>query len=510
MMNQSVKKRGNRCRRAWAFLLLSLWLSIRGISFAEGGTVGARAVWEKSDVRYAVDFSYLWQVNPEGVAWLYQPETTINQPVLFSEDAAYYLRQRFDGRVSSSGSIFVTGEAPPDFSDPVVTLYGKNCYDNFLFGSLSEYRDDAYYQENPTLYLLTPDGDYRLDIFAGIRTTLSDTESWRPSSSSTQALFRDELPRILESSFIQPDPSLLPTEADAWAVLATEDTAGKEGVRYVLYARKRPIAYETDQTVYVNQLEMDSRDTLTAYVSVEGVGEWLLYAQNDPLWSKLTFEAQNSSKRRGFGDGGCGPTAVAMALAYLVEAEELPKLSQYASSPYGYRFCTCSVNDYWCNGRHLPYQLTTPEEYLRYLPLAIANFATGNNIWGIYGRYGDGFGTNMHYLDKLFEIFDISVTQTNHMDEVLAALPNEGTIAIACTSGYGSPFTSTSHFLVLAGVDDSYLYLLDPMQRQDYQTWDRNGYIEVLTPGLVRITLENASRCNLAPIYLLQRTTEQP
>lgn len=498
-MNQPIKKHRRIRRRAG--LLLTLWVALFTTLTAQAEAPVSEL---ETDVRYKVDFSYLWQVTPEAVAWLYQPDTTINQPVMFNEDPSYYLRQRFDGRASANGSIFVTGETPPDFSDSVVTIYGKNCYDNFMFGSLSEYRDDAYYQAHPTLYLLTPDGDYRLDIFAGIRTTLADTEGWRVSTD-----LMDDLPRILENSFLHPDPSLLPAESDAWAVLATEDVS-KEGTRYVLYARKRPIIYVHQQVVYVNQIEMDQRDTLTERVSVENVGQWLVYAQNDPLWSKLTFEALNSSKRRAFGDGGCGPTAVAIALANLVEKEELCKLSAYASSPYGYRFCTCSVNDYWCNGRHLPYQLTTADEYLRYLPLAIANFATGNNIWGVQGRYADGFGTSMHYLNKLFGIFDISVTQTNHLDEVLQALQNEDVMAIACTSGYSSPFTSTSHFLVLSGVDDTYLYLLDPMRRESYLTWDRNGYIEVITPGLVRIAIENAFRCNLAPLYLLQRTPEQP
>lgn len=30
-----------------------------------------------------------------------------------------------------------------------------------------EYRDPAYYQAHPALYLLTPEGDYRVEIVAG-------------------------------------------------------------------------------------------------------------------------------------------------------------------------------------------------------------------------------------------------------------------------------------------------------------------------------------------------------
>jgi hypothetical protein len=75
----------------------------------------------------------------------------------------------------------------------------------------------------------------------------------------------------------------LPVEGDAWAILATASDV-RQGTRYVIYARKRPIDYATAKVAYVNKLEMDSRSTLNGYVSIENVGTWMLYAQNDPLW----------------------------------------------------------------------------------------------------------------------------------------------------------------------------------------------------------------------------------
>lgn len=497
MMFHSRKGRAGARLRAWGLLALAMWASLPA---ALAQTQPAA----RANVRYTVDFSYLQQAVPGSVAWLYQPDTTINQPVMFSQDAGYYLKRRFDGSASSNGAIFVTGAEPPDFSAPVVTLYGNNCMDNTLFGSLSEYRDDAYYQKNPTLFLLTPQGNYRLDIFAGVRVKLTDTETWKVSSKTPQALFASDLPAVLEKSFLTPLSALLPTEADAWAVLATESEE-KQGSRFVLYARKRPLDDARARTVFVNQLEMDSRATLNGYHSVENVGSWMLYAQNDPLWNRLTFETETSGKRRPFGDGGCGPTAVAMAIVNLVGKEELIKLGEYAASPFGFRFCPCSVNEYWCSGKHLPYRLTTADAYLRYFPLAVAGFAAGNNIWGVQGRYANGFGTSMHYVEKLCQIFDISVSQTRGLSDALAFLQKENAIVIACTTGYGSPFTNTSHFLVLAGVDDTYLYVLDPLRRSHYQALDQRGYLEVLTPGLVRIKLEDAAKCSLYPAYLLER-----
>ncbi|NLO85893.1 MAG: class B sortase [Clostridiales bacterium] len=501
MIFDPMKKHRNVHYRTWGLWLLVLCLSLPTIVFAESEGLDALKV-TKTDMQYAVDFSYLQTVAPNSIAWLYQPKTTINQPVMFCDNPDYYLRRQFNDHRSSNGSIFMTGEGVPDFSDPLITLYGRNCLDYSLFGSLSYYQEDAYYQENPILHLITPQGDYQLDVFAGIRTKLDD---WDVSQIPATSLLTDALPGLLERSFIKPNPSSLPVEGDAWAILSTEPYEAY-GNRYVIYARKRPIDYQTSEIAYVNQLEMDSRITLNDFVSVDNVGSWMLYAQNDLLWKKLTFEIQTSSRRRPFVDGGCGPTAVAMAIANLVEKEELTKLSAFASSPLGYRFCSCSINDYWCSGKHLTYQLNTADEYFRYLPIVVANFATGNNIWGIQGRV-DGYGTSMRYLEDLCSIFDISVTQTAHVSDALTFLQSENTIAVACTSGYSSPFTKASHFLVLAGVDDEYLYVLDPMRRETYEALDRNSYLEIIVPGLVRIKLKDTTQCNLYPIYQLQKNS---
>jgi len=519
-MYRPAKKKGTPRYRVWGLLVLALWFGLYTAVFAESEVPAATRttvadqpaasdtsnVATVTDIQYKVDFPYLQAVAPNSVAWIYQPDTTINQPVMYCDDPEYYLWRTFNDRISSNGAIFTKGEEAPDFSASVVTLYGRNCLDYSLFGSLSYYQEDDYYQENPTLYLLTPDGDYQLDIFAGVRIKTSDDDAWLVSGVSTETLYTEYLPDILDNSFLQPNSSLLPTAEDAWAVLSTESDI-RQGVRYIIYARKRPIVYETTQSAYVNKLEMDSRATQNGYVSVENVGTWMLYAQNDPLWSDLTFEAQTSNKRRKFGDGGCGPTAVAMAIVNLVDKEDLVKLSDYASSPLGYRFCSCSVNDYWCSGKHLTYQLTTPDEYLRYFPLAVANFATGNNIWDVQGR-STGYGTSMRYLEYLCQVYDLSFTKTYQLDEALAFLQNDGAMAVACSSGYGSPFTSTSHFLVLATVKDDYLYVLDPLRRDDYQDLDRKNYLEVLQPGLVRIQLENVAQCNISPIYLMRKNTE--
>ena len=304
--------------------------------------------------RYWVDFDYIRQIAPDTVAWLYQPGEIFNVPVLYSADDDHYRKHRHDGERDQLGSLFFTGEKAPDFSAPLLVMHGNNTHNGSLFGSFNLYRhDDDYYAENATFFLITPDGCDRLDIFAGIRTNQGDDYTWVPPEDLAGMM--EMLPEILERSFLTPLPENLPEKGDQWMILTAEGKSSTSA-RYVLYTRRRPIEFDGNVTrVELTQLELDSRETLTSHYAVEGVGEWIVYGQNDPCWERLIFETENSSRERVFGDGGCGPTAVALALANLLEPEDLLKINSYALDPYGYTICACSLTQPFCWQRHIPY-----------------------------------------------------------------------------------------------------------------------------------------------------------
>lgn len=453
----------------------------------------------QDQVQYTLDFDYMRHFASNAAGWLYQPGTTIDSPILYTSEGYFYLTHGFDSRYSRTGAVYVLSEEMPDFSDPIVILRGRNNMDDSLFGSLSLYQKPEYYQKHPTLYLISPEGSYQLDIFAGVKLKHRDHETWVITPDEDR--MADRLPGILEASFLTPDAALLPNAEDDWAILTTED-AKSEGSRFILYARKRLLPPSDAPVVYMNQQGMDARKSVSGYATAEGVATWMVYGQNDPLWDRMVFEVANSSRRRPFGDGGCGPTSVAIAIANLVPAEKLPKIGQYASSELGYVFCPCCIGTNWCDVRHLPYQLKTPEEYLRYFPLAVADFAMGNNVFGVQGRH-DSYGTNMTYLEAICSVYGLSFRTVRSFEEAMPFLRRKDTMAVCSVSGTYSPFTNNSHFLVLAHVDDEYVYVLDPLRRESYAEMDIYGVVELISPGLVRVKLENASRCHFSGISLL-------
>ena len=446
--------------------------------------------------QFTAEFSYARHFAPNTVAWLYQPDTTINHPVVLTGDDSFYLSNRYDRVPHKNGAIHMLRGENEDLSAPIITLHGVNCMDMTMFGSLSEYRTDGYYEAHPCMYLITPDGGWRLDIFAGIRVHSSVSEGWTVTAEDRM----DKLPVILENSFLTPDPCVIPQAEDDWAVLVAQPK--DKGSCYFLYARRAALDEQDIPAIYMNQLGPAEQSSVSSYATAEGVGTWLVYGQNDPLWRRMIFEAPRSPKNRPFGDGGCGPTAIAIALANLLPAEQLPVINQYAAEEEGYVFCPCGISRRHCDVDHDLYTLTTPEDFVRYMPLAVADFAMGNNIFGSKGR-GSGYGTNMNYLQDICSVYGVTVTRTERAQDALDFLREGRGMALTCASGTYTPFTKTSHFLVLAAATDEHVYVLDPLRRDSYAATDPSGIIEIVETGLVRVRIEDLPACHFAPVYLL-------
>ena len=125
-----------------------------------------------------VDFSILQAENEDIVAWIYCGDTPINYPIVQSKDNSFYLRRLTDGSWNIAGTLFLDYRCKADFSDSTPIVYGHNMKYDSMFGILPNYAEQSYFDEHPTMYLLTPETDYRVDLFAGF-VTPAESEVYR-------------------------------------------------------------------------------------------------------------------------------------------------------------------------------------------------------------------------------------------------------------------------------------------------------------------------------------------
>ena len=449
--------------------------------------------------RYNLDLPYLQEKYEDVVGWLVQENTKINYPVMQAEDNDYYLNRLYDGRRNDDGSIFLDSSNRSDFSDGNVYIYGHNTTTGDMFGSLAKYKNQDYFEKNPQLMLLTAEADYVIDVFACTMNLVDDESVWRVRQFVRRAEFEEYVAETKAGSFITSD--ITPEWGDQLVILCT-CTNIAHGERYVVYGRMRAIRYGSEESIGITKKSMDERQTENGRYPAGGLGELQVYAQNDPLWKDLRYEPSGSRRTRSFGDGGGAATAVAMVVANMVPEEELTRLRGFSNAEMGYTFCTHSVNQYFCNNKHGQYVLQTPEEFQRYLPLAIANFTTGNNLWEDEARNVSNNGTNMTFLPYIAGIFGFELEASARYYPALEAL-QQGAMVICVAGGRNSPISSKSQYIVLAGVDDEYMYVLDPVRKSHYRRTDRDRILEVIAPGLVRVKLDRAMDLMMSAYYIV-------
>lgn len=128
---------------------------------------------ENETVPIIVDFDVLCRGNQDIVGWLYCADSIINYPVVQGDDNDYYLHHLLDESENSSGTLFVDFRNAEDFSDWHTIIYGHNMRNDTMFGTLTEYSSQEYYDAHPVMYLLTPMQNYKIELVAGYVTSFN-------------------------------------------------------------------------------------------------------------------------------------------------------------------------------------------------------------------------------------------------------------------------------------------------------------------------------------------------
>lgn len=179
-----------------------------------------------------VNFDELAAINADVTAWIYSEGTDVDYPVV-QRDNTYYLNHSFDGKEVSRGALFVHEDNAGDFSDENTCIYGHNMTrtgDGVMFSSIVSYKQQSYYEAHPVMYLLTPQGDYRVDIFAAY--PIDIFEDSVPLRFEDEADYQRYLDEIRERSDIVADVEVTSEDKIVTLITCTQDHKSSE--RYIV------------------------------------------------------------------------------------------------------------------------------------------------------------------------------------------------------------------------------------------------------------------------------------
>jgi len=117
----------------------------------------------------SLNWTALQEINPDIIAWIIVPGTSINYPIVQGKDNKYYLDHLFDADSSGNGTIFLDyeGKASMDARNNIV--YGHNMMDGSMFNDLLQFKDQGFFDQHRTVYLATPAMRLRLVTLATLR-----------------------------------------------------------------------------------------------------------------------------------------------------------------------------------------------------------------------------------------------------------------------------------------------------------------------------------------------------
>lgn len=176
----------------------------------------------------SIDFSELSLVNTDIKGWLYIAGTPINYPVVQGEDNQYYLKHLFNKENNVAGCIFIDANNN-NLKDDNTILYGHHMRDDSMFSTLTDYKNQAYYDRHPTALFVTPDKKYLIKFFSGFVANTED-DAWQINFDSQNDKQRWIDNALQKSTF---EANILPHMTDQIITLST-CSYEFQNARYVL------------------------------------------------------------------------------------------------------------------------------------------------------------------------------------------------------------------------------------------------------------------------------------
>ena len=164
------------------------------------------------DKDYLAEYLELYRQNEDMVGWIKVEDTNINYPVVQSvNEPNFYLKHKFDKTYSAYGCPYVQENCDVQKPSDNIIIYGHHMKDRSMFGSLLQYQKQTYYEAHPIMYLMTPDKNYRIDLFAA-RFTDSEQDNF-PIQFDSEQKRRTFVQTAIANSTFKPDDATYHSDA---------------------------------------------------------------------------------------------------------------------------------------------------------------------------------------------------------------------------------------------------------------------------------------------------------
>ncbi|MBQ9004965.1 MAG: signal peptidase I [Atopobiaceae bacterium] len=185
-----------------------------------------------------IDFDALKAENPDIEGWLYCPNSRINYPVMRGANDDTYLHHNFKREYDFAGCLFVDSASQPDFADASTIIYGHHMLDDSMFGTLDDWSNQAFYEEHPVMWLLTPTQDYQVVLVSG-HTTSAHSDLYEVHRDHDDA-FAQFLATVAEQSDFTPVEGAEINPERNYVMLSTCSFVFDDA-RYVIHGKLVPV-----------------------------------------------------------------------------------------------------------------------------------------------------------------------------------------------------------------------------------------------------------------------------
>ena len=127
----------------------------------------------------------LQAVNADVVGWLTIPNTNIDYPFVWYSDNDFYLRRDLEKKYAQAGTLFMDYRCNRDFSSQNTIVYGHQMKNNSMFGSIKNFNNKEFFDNNRTGTIFLANQTLELEIFAFLVVKAADKEIYKTDFSKT-------------------------------------------------------------------------------------------------------------------------------------------------------------------------------------------------------------------------------------------------------------------------------------------------------------------------------------